>query len=211
MPTWAGPGGGEGSGMLQGSGHRCRNGTRRVHRRHRGQARDNADWNQLLDLCTLTDTLIAYTDRSTTRRGFQRQAGARFARHDERGRGVSDSHPRRPIGQPSEKVTSNARQSALIGRTHSMSCRSTSTCWLVQYRSSGRATPRLRLALMPSEASRRALVKPGLTGVCQVRRSNLEGDEAIRLDLRYVETGPSHWTCCSCRRPSQRLSRGGAA
>jgi hypothetical protein len=31
------------------------------------------DWNQLLDLCALTDTLIAYTDRSTTRRGFQRR------------------------------------------------------------------------------------------------------------------------------------------
>jgi exopolysaccharide biosynthesis polyprenyl glycosylphosphotransferase len=44
------------------------------------------------------------------------------------------------------------------------------------------------LALMPSEASRRALVTPGLTGLWQVSgRSDLEGDEAIRLDLRYVE------------------------
>jgi exopolysaccharide biosynthesis polyprenyl glycosylphosphotransferase len=44
------------------------------------------------------------------------------------------------------------------------------------------------LAQMPSEAIRRSLVTPGLTGLWQVSgRSNLEGDEAIRLDLRYVE------------------------
>jgi len=44
------------------------------------------------------------------------------------------------------------------------------------------------LALMPSEASRRSLVTPGLTGLWQVSgRSDLEGDDAIRLDLRYVE------------------------
>jgi exopolysaccharide biosynthesis polyprenyl glycosylphosphotransferase len=44
------------------------------------------------------------------------------------------------------------------------------------------------LALMPSEASRRSLVTPGLTGLWQVSgRSNLDGDDAIRLDLRYVE------------------------
>jgi exopolysaccharide biosynthesis polyprenyl glycosylphosphotransferase len=44
------------------------------------------------------------------------------------------------------------------------------------------------LAQMPSEASRRSLVTPGLTGLWQVSgRSNLEGEDAIRLDLRYVE------------------------
>jgi exopolysaccharide biosynthesis polyprenyl glycosylphosphotransferase len=44
------------------------------------------------------------------------------------------------------------------------------------------------LALMPSEASRRSLMTPGLTGLWQVSgRSDLEGDDAIRLDLRYVE------------------------
>jgi exopolysaccharide biosynthesis polyprenyl glycosylphosphotransferase len=44
------------------------------------------------------------------------------------------------------------------------------------------------LAQMPSEASRRSLVTPGLTGLWQVSgRSTLEGDDAIRLDLRYVE------------------------
>jgi lipopolysaccharide/colanic/teichoic acid biosynthesis glycosyltransferase len=44
------------------------------------------------------------------------------------------------------------------------------------------------LAQMPSEASRRSLVTPGLTGLWQVSgRSGLEGDAAIRLDLRYVE------------------------
>jgi exopolysaccharide biosynthesis polyprenyl glycosylphosphotransferase len=44
------------------------------------------------------------------------------------------------------------------------------------------------LAQMPTAASRRSLVTPGLTGLWQVSgRSNLEGDDAIRLDLRYVE------------------------
>jgi exopolysaccharide biosynthesis polyprenyl glycosylphosphotransferase len=44
------------------------------------------------------------------------------------------------------------------------------------------------LAQMPSEASRRSLVTPGLTGLWQVSgRSNLEGEDAVRLDLRYVE------------------------
>lgn len=46
------------------------------------------------------------------------------------------------------------------------------------------------LAVMP-HASRRSLVTPGLTGLWQVSgRSDLEGDDAIRLDLRYVE----NWT-----------------
>lgn len=44
------------------------------------------------------------------------------------------------------------------------------------------------LAEMPSHSGRRALVTPGLTGLWQVSgRSNLEGDDAVRLDLRYVE------------------------
>ncbi len=44
------------------------------------------------------------------------------------------------------------------------------------------------VAQMPTHSSRRALVTPGLTGLWQVSgRSDLEGDEAIRLDLRYVE------------------------
>jgi exopolysaccharide biosynthesis polyprenyl glycosylphosphotransferase len=44
------------------------------------------------------------------------------------------------------------------------------------------------LAQMPSEASRRSLVTPGLTGLWQVSgRSDLQGDDAVRLDLRYVE------------------------
>jgi lipopolysaccharide/colanic/teichoic acid biosynthesis glycosyltransferase len=44
------------------------------------------------------------------------------------------------------------------------------------------------LAQMPSEAGRRSLVTPGLTGLWQVSgRSELEGHDAIRLDLRYVE------------------------
>ncbi len=41
---------------------------------------------------------------------------------------------------------------------------------------------------MPSHSGRRALVTPGLTGLWQVSgRSDLEGDDAVRLDLRYVE------------------------
>jgi lipopolysaccharide/colanic/teichoic acid biosynthesis glycosyltransferase len=44
------------------------------------------------------------------------------------------------------------------------------------------------LAQMPREAVRRSLVTSGLTGLWQVSgRSDLEGDDAIRLDLRYVE------------------------
>jgi exopolysaccharide biosynthesis polyprenyl glycosylphosphotransferase len=44
------------------------------------------------------------------------------------------------------------------------------------------------LAQMPSESSRRSLVTPGLTGLWQVSgRSDLEGEDAVRLDLRYVE------------------------
>lgn len=47
------------------------------------------------------------------------------------------------------------------------------------------------LAQMPFEAGRRSLVTPGLTGLWQVSgRSDLEGDDAVRLDLRYVE----NWT-----------------
>jgi exopolysaccharide biosynthesis polyprenyl glycosylphosphotransferase len=44
------------------------------------------------------------------------------------------------------------------------------------------------LEQMPAVAKRRSLVTPGLTGLWQVSgRSDLEGDEAVRLDLRYVE------------------------
>jgi lipopolysaccharide/colanic/teichoic acid biosynthesis glycosyltransferase len=44
------------------------------------------------------------------------------------------------------------------------------------------------LAEMPSESARRSLVTPGLTGLWQVSgRSSLAGDDAVRLDLRYVE------------------------
>jgi exopolysaccharide biosynthesis polyprenyl glycosylphosphotransferase len=44
------------------------------------------------------------------------------------------------------------------------------------------------LAQMPSEAHRRSLVTPGVTGLWQVSGpSDLQGDDALRLDLRYVE------------------------
>ena len=44
------------------------------------------------------------------------------------------------------------------------------------------------LEQMPRHAVRRSLVTPGLTGLWQVSgRSDLEGDDAVRLDLRYVE------------------------
>ncbi len=41
---------------------------------------------------------------------------------------------------------------------------------------------------MPSRRPGGSLVTPGLTGLWQVSgRSDLEGDDAVRLDLRYVE------------------------
>jgi exopolysaccharide biosynthesis polyprenyl glycosylphosphotransferase len=44
------------------------------------------------------------------------------------------------------------------------------------------------VALYDSSVSRRLLVKPGLTGLWQVSgRSDLSWDDAVRLDLRYVE------------------------
>src|SRR4029450_4619431 len=44
------------------------------------------------------------------------------------------------------------------------------------------------LAMMPDAASRRSLVTPGLTGLWQVSgRSALQEEDAIKLDLRYVE------------------------
>jgi exopolysaccharide biosynthesis polyprenyl glycosylphosphotransferase len=44
------------------------------------------------------------------------------------------------------------------------------------------------LAMMPDAASRRSLVTPGLTGLWQVSgRSDLQEEDAIKLDLRYVE------------------------
>ena len=47
------------------------------------------------------------------------------------------------------------------------------------------------IASMPPDASRRSLVTPGLTGLWQINgRSDLPGEEGLRLDLRYVE----NWT-----------------
>ena len=44
------------------------------------------------------------------------------------------------------------------------------------------------IAHMPLEANRRSLVSPGLTGLWQISgRSDLKEDDAIKLDLRYVE------------------------
>ena len=44
------------------------------------------------------------------------------------------------------------------------------------------------VAQMPREAHRRSLVSPGLTGLWQVSgRSDLDEEDAIKLDLRYVE------------------------
>lgn len=45
------------------------------------------------------------------------------------------------------------------------------------------------VAAMPPDASRRALVTPGVTGLWQINgRSDLSGEDGLRLDLRYVET-----------------------
>jgi lipopolysaccharide/colanic/teichoic acid biosynthesis glycosyltransferase len=44
------------------------------------------------------------------------------------------------------------------------------------------------VAQMPQEAQRRSLVPPGVTDLWQVSgRSDLEEEDAIKLDLRYVE------------------------
>ena len=44
------------------------------------------------------------------------------------------------------------------------------------------------VAAMPPDASRRALVTPGVTGLWQINgRSDLSGEDGLRLDLRYVE------------------------
>jgi lipopolysaccharide/colanic/teichoic acid biosynthesis glycosyltransferase len=44
------------------------------------------------------------------------------------------------------------------------------------------------VARYDSSVRRRLLVKPGLTGLWQISgRSDLPWDEAVRLDLRYVE------------------------
>jgi lipopolysaccharide/colanic/teichoic acid biosynthesis glycosyltransferase len=44
------------------------------------------------------------------------------------------------------------------------------------------------VARYDSSVSRRLLVKPGLTGLWQISgRSDLAWEEAVRLDLRYVE------------------------
>ena len=60
--------------------------------------------------------------------------------------------------------------------------------------------------------SRRLLVKPGITGLWQVSgRSDLPWDEAVRLDLYYVD----HWSptmdvaiiCRTVRRGDPRLRR----
>ena len=44
------------------------------------------------------------------------------------------------------------------------------------------------VAVYPDDARRRLAVQPGMTGLCQVSgRSDLSWDEAVRLDLQYVD------------------------
>ena len=71
----------------------------------------------------------------------------------------------------------------------SMSCPSSSMCcrarcpWWAHGRIWPTSWPRCRQKRLAAR-----LVTPGLTGLWQVSgRSDLEGDEAVRLDLRYVE------------------------
>ncbi|TQS45500.1 exopolysaccharide biosynthesis polyprenyl glycosylphosphotransferase [Cryptosporangium phraense] len=65
---------------------------------------------------------------------------------------------------------------------------------------------------MPSDYRRRMLVKPGLTGLWQVSgRSNLPWEEAVRLDLRYVENRSLAMDFdIACRTLPAVLSRDGA-
>ena len=56
-------------------------------------ARNNADWYQLLDLCAITDTLIADADGVYHPADFQRPPGARAEGHDVGGRAAPDPVP----------------------------------------------------------------------------------------------------------------------
>ena len=68
------------------------------------------------------------------------------------------------------------------------------------------------VAQMPYEAHRRSLVSPGLTGLWQVSgRSDLDEEDAIKLDLRYVD----NWSLTLdmiilCKTPRAVLARHGA-
>ena len=68
------------------------------------------------------------------------------------------------------------------------------------------------VAQMPFEANRRSLVSPGLTGLWQVSgRSDLQEEDAIKLDLRYVD----NWSLALdlqilCRTARAVLARRGA-
>ena len=78
------------------------------------------------------------------------------------------------------------------GGSHSTSCRSCST-WCVGQMSLVGPRPPLpeRGRGVPGGPARRLAVKPGMTGLWQVSgRSDLPWEEAVRLDLRYVE----NWT-----------------
>ena len=64
-------------------------------------ARNNADWYQLLDLCALTNTLIADSDGVYHPGDFNDRLVLGLEGHDERGRAASDPVPvdRRPAPQ----------------------------------------------------------------------------------------------------------------
>jgi exopolysaccharide biosynthesis polyprenyl glycosylphosphotransferase len=68
------------------------------------------------------------------------------------------------------------------------------------------------VAQMPHDSHRRSLVSPGLTGLWQVNgRSDLDEEDAIKLDLRYVD----NWSLTLdliilCKTPRAVLSRHGA-
>ena len=68
-------------------------------------ARNNADWYQLLDLCALTDTLIADTDGIYHPGDFNDRLVLGFERHDERGGAAFDppSPHRRTAAQGSQR------------------------------------------------------------------------------------------------------------
>jgi len=68
------------------------------------------------------------------------------------------------------------------------------------------------VAAYPDDARRRLVVKPGMTGLWQVSgRSDLPWEEAVRLDLRYVENWSIPMDLAILLRTLTAVSRGSGA
>jgi lipopolysaccharide/colanic/teichoic acid biosynthesis glycosyltransferase len=68
------------------------------------------------------------------------------------------------------------------------------------------------VAVYPDDARRRLTVRPGMTGLRQVSgRSDLSWDEAVRLDLQYVENGSPSLDLVIMLRRLSAVTRGAGA